>query len=552
MTYRIWNMSEVAPVSNFETPEELSLSDLERANISDTAREQMRKAVRVADADIRTRTIVDLQVVDEAMEDFWQGEDVEDVLENLENVIEGPITRSLLSKVSAAMALGTVVAEKQMDWGPHMKQLSVAAFTEKEESMGEAILLGAFLLQVKNIYREKGFNVSDLEEVMSSEVKDIEDLKLLVKVGACSSELSRMIHKGEFRMRLSEVRVNAGEEAESVSRKPIGEGVPHITMFLGEGFLPSLDALKDAVDKDKGMPDILTLDWIQRLPRLMAGVEGIDPMKAVDEEQRLTSVNERRYVYLSLGSLRKPKTEASEAFSDDQSFTRENVMENLSFDNLSFWIATRALKERFIRSGRSLKLEAAVESVGNDSKPDKKGRQERLVSNAIERIIGWLGGVEEEFGQKNKQGILSFALEELNKNYEDKWTMDDVLSHLRMSARALVKRAPMGQVEVRKDRDIADIYRSKVWRDELRDEDKIELALASLSDDKSPLKEDINNSSKAIQDQIKRSFLPNSPPLGPQTLELLLESISKRRDEVFYFRWESIRRKYGEFEDENE
>lgn len=520
------------------------LSAKEKKDITQIYRRRTKKCVEVGDVDLRRRTVEDIELIEQCRS-FEGGIDFEEVVESLQGIIGAPSrSHSLLAKVEAIRAYADVVFMSGSSLDLHASFLFEAIHTETEDG-GSSILAGAFLGSVKRLYGEKGLDYSGFEESVFGEIDSKAKAGFLLSVQTCADKLDEMVRKNELRMKLPEVIIASGETLEPRKHVPIEEGYPDKTMYLGVGFLPSLDKLQEAVKY--GMPDPSKQVLVRKLPCLMAGVNGRRVSRKDSGGDRLVSADEKRFIHISLSSLREPEVLVWDKFLEDRHFSRDEVRRSLSFDSLTYWVAMRSIEKRF-RRGSTHTLKAVVESVRNDKFPEKRRRQENFISEAIGRVIADISPdfieVERKDGSVQRLGILSLALEELRGRHEDcDWSLDDVSAHLAFGARALVKRVRMGEVVVRDKEDIADIYRTHLWDSELNDEDKVELALGSLSNEKSPLWEYLDGVESGIMREIIQSFEPNSRPLSDKARLVLLELVNERRDDVFVIRWQSIRDK---------
>jgi hypothetical protein len=490
------------------------------------------QAVEIGDSDLRRTTFLDRVAISQVREEVEIGDSevIKEGLDKLGTIIGGGGEHSLLAKILATIAYCDIAVQMEEPPDSFVPLLSEAMTTEPE-SGGDVVLAGALYARLAYHYtpRENGQQIMEqLDEALVGAVETEEQAIMKAGIHAASRVICEMIAEDSLKMRLPVAVISSGVETEI--SESLGGGYPDKVMYLGVGYLPSLEKLKEAALY--GMPDASKHILTRRIQRVLAGVELEDPAGESRSIGRIVTVPRRRMVHIYLRALRKPELPADEVFADESSLTRERVINYGSFDSLSYFVAVRTARE----------LRSPAEAKKLDAVPLRTDAQKR---RSVERIVNrWVRKLAEPVGRLpdgSKPSVLSVALEESQRFHGiENWGMKESKEHIRYSARALVLRKVMGELRIREEDEITDLYRSRVWDEELSEDDLVELGLSLLQNPKSRFWKEMEDVPNDLQNEIARAAIEGKD-LGNLARGHVLQAILNKKDDVFVLRCETIR-----------
>lgn len=447
-------------------------------------------------------------------------------------IIDGGGGHSLLAKVIAVLAYVDIAQEH--GWPDGWESFFQQVFTSTPERGGGVILGGAFYARLASYHLQDGSGTSDffdeLDTLLNRSVTSKKQAINKLGIHATASVLARMIEAQELGMRIPWVRVTQGDNEESLWEE-FGEGYPHHVIYLGIGFLVSEKKMGKAVTD--GMPDTRGM-LNQRQPRILVGITVTDPDSPANDSR---FINARRFYHISLRPLRKPSVAAQNAFPDERSFKREDVLRYASFDALPYMIATRMSRKLSPKFDEIEKTEYPRVS-SKIARQRKEDRKRRILAQTRDHWIEFLTEpLETHFG--NTRSILDVAhIESQLIDGTIHWGAAETVNHLRYTLPALACRNANGILIARTENEIADMYLAHIWKEELTLADKYELARALLADTDSLLWRKIPEPYATVvaQSVERRTTVP---------AELMLDVINwiDLRDRLI-FRCETIRYKY--------
>lgn len=299
---------------------------------------------------------------------------------------------------------------------------------------------------------------------------------------------------------------------------PQGSPYPDKVMFLAPSYLTSLVKLQRAAQF--GVPTSTRSVVENRLPSLLIGVltQGRGSEFGHFDESKegadITTDRRRRFSYVRLPALRKPKYEAKEIFGDvdkvDQGKSNlydEFVSEFGAFDALSYIIAMRIA--RLLNTPMRGKHETLFEFLEGRSYASMRDRPIEKVRAHIEkkklrafenRVNRWIEYIQISQSMPNgqKQNILSVALSEAKQSYGDLSTKE-AIDHLKHTVMALVLRNSFGpeaevnrvltqiKLVVRTEEEIIALYNKRILEQDLVLPQKVEMMLELMRETIHPL-----------------------------------------------------------------
>lgn len=420
----------------------------------------------------------------------FNSKDTTEAFEAFESIINGKKKHSVLSKVYALMAYVDLASEFG-NWSKNFQGV-LNAIQEEPDLRNKIIMAGA-------LYSRAGYHWSgkehtskiyhDLEKTLTGSVTNKRQAENKLGIHVVAALLAELKEKDMLFLQLPWVVLTKGAAQESDWQSP-GEGYPDRTIYLSNLYTPSFEKMEEAVVH--GIPDNLLRINVRRIQRLMVGVETTGTLEGEDTVSSgvgRINIQKRRFYHISVRPIRKPVTPADEAFISEQDLKREEVVMNASFDSLTFILSIKLSRElrddfKMIDTPDENPLFNTLEAKARRDKR-KEAAVVRQVSKIIERISQPL--VTRKSDNK-KMSVLSLATEESHIiDGQENWNENNVAKYLERTIKAIVLKDVVGTLKVREDAEIADIYMSHIWKNEISTNEKLQMAKALLRDPEHPI-----------------------------------------------------------------
>lgn len=492
------------------------------------------KMLSVGDSELRWGTYQDRKLISSARD----SKDIDQSLSDLRTIIAGSGSHSLLSRTMAMIAYYDIASESS-NWGQDFPGFFREVLATEREQGAVEVLSGAFYARLAADIVNEPSGQEKLEELDFSLLGAVDTQeKAARKLGmhVAANTIAQLIEEDQLRMRLPEIIIKKGESYDGYDYERSG-GYPDKTMFLGVGRLPSYKKMEEAALW--GMPDASQYFLNRRIQRLLVGVE-VNEVSGAGGKGKIVVLPDKKLVHIYLRALRKPELSASYAFEDERRFNDGDVMENCSFDSLSFILAvrlSRSLEGRF----NEIEDKDYTSMKGKLKEDEKRVAAQRATERVVERVsqpIGYLSNGEQV-------SVLSVALEESQRfDGTEEWGTEDAKSHLEHSVMALTLVNEEGALRVRREDEIVDLYKDHIWQKELFAEDKVQLALVLLKDPSHPANSYFwNNIPDSLQNEVALAA-HGKGELSQRAQKALLIAMNKHRDAMIVLRCETIRDTY--------